>query len=96
MRIGGWDEKGGRTFANSPGGLGSIFLRLRTTSAQRIPERERMMMEGVPSFLMCFGSGGSSGEGMSEVVYIEPRQVLTLLDKGGKGCEVTRVFPLRC
>lgn len=66
-------ERGERTFANSPGGLGSIFLRLRTTSAQRMPESERMMMEGVPSFLMCFGSGGSSGAGMNEVLYIEPR-----------------------
>lgn len=48
------------TFAISPGGFGSIVLRLRTTSAHRMPERERMMMDGVPSFLMFFGSGGHS------------------------------------
>lgn len=49
-----------RTLAISPGAFGFIFLRLLTTSAHRMPERENMMMDGDPSFLIFFGSGGSS------------------------------------
>lgn len=51
-------------------------------------------MEGVPSRLMCFGSGGSSMAGISIGVWW-CEWGLTFLDEGGEGGEVSWVFPFR-
>jgi hypothetical protein len=48
------------TFPISPGGFGSIPLRLLTISAHLIPEEARMTIDGVPGLFSFLGSGGIS------------------------------------